>query len=75
MPETFPARAEIPKITGQRPGPASVTRGNVADFQTRKNHPGDPNCLAAQRGFELLNPETRPATGKGLTANSGAIGA
>src|SRR5580704_13472225 len=31
--------------------------------------------LAAQRGFELLNPETRPATGKGLTANSGAIGA
>jgi hypothetical protein len=31
--------------------------------------------LAAQRGFELLNPETRPAPGKGLTANSGAIGA
>ena len=33
------------------------------------------DSLAAQRGFELLNPEMRPATGKGLTANSGAIGA
>jgi hypothetical protein len=31
--------------------------------------------VAAQRGFELLNPETQPAPGKGLTANSGAIGA
>ena len=29
-PETFPARAEIPKITGQRLGRATLTRGNVA---------------------------------------------
>ena len=29
-PETYPARAEISKITGQRLGSASLTRGNVA---------------------------------------------
>src|ERR1700730_14056629 len=32
--------------------------------------PPRPDCLAAQRGFELLNPETRAAFGKGLTANA-----
>src|SRR5580704_8608234 len=36
-PETFPARAEIPKITGQRLGSASVTRGNVAGSHTPGN--------------------------------------
>ncbi len=37
-PETYPARAEIPKITGQRLGSASVTRGNVADSHTPGNN-------------------------------------
>ena len=32
-----PARAEIPKITGQRLGSASVTRGNVAGSHTPGN--------------------------------------
>src|SRR6202030_4077312 len=36
-PETYPARAEIPKITGQRLGSASVTRGNVAGSHTPGN--------------------------------------
>src|SRR6202035_174176 len=36
-PETFPARAEIPKITGQRLGSASLTRGNVAGSHTPGN--------------------------------------
>src|ERR1700730_7822232 len=34
----------------------------------REITPRRPDCLAAQRGFELLNPETRPARGKCLTA-------
>ena len=33
-PETFPAWAEIPKITDQRLGSASLTRGNVAGSHT-----------------------------------------
>jgi hypothetical protein len=37
-PETYPARAEIPKITGQRLGSASVTRGNVAGYHTPGNN-------------------------------------
>src|SRR5580704_5466119 len=36
-PETYPARAEIPKITGQRLGSASVTRGNVVGSHTPGN--------------------------------------
>src|SRR4029077_2687171 len=36
-PETYHARAEIPKITGQRLGSASVTRGNVAGSHTPGN--------------------------------------
>src|ERR1700730_475446 len=35
-PETFPARAEIPKITDQRLGRASLTRGNVAGSHIRE---------------------------------------
>ena len=37
VPEIYPARAEIPKITGQRLGSASVTRGNVAGSHTPGN--------------------------------------
>src|ERR1700731_1675298 len=37
-PETFPARAEIPKITDQRLGRASLTRGNVAGSHTPGNN-------------------------------------
>ena len=37
-PETYPARAEIPKITGQRLGHANLTRGNVADSHTPGNN-------------------------------------
>jgi hypothetical protein len=37
-PETYPARAEIPKITGQRLGSASVIRGNVAGSHTPGNN-------------------------------------
>ena len=36
-PETYRARAEIPKITGQRLASASVTRGNVAGSHTPGN--------------------------------------
>jgi hypothetical protein len=36
-PETYPARAEVPKITGERLGSASVTRGNVAGSHTPGN--------------------------------------
>jgi|SRR5580700_1795556 hypothetical protein len=36
-PETYSARSEIPKITGQRLGSASVTRGNVAGSHTPGN--------------------------------------
>src|ERR1700724_836372 len=46
-PETFPARAEIPKIAGQRLGRASLTRGNVADSHT----PGN----STPEGFEPLH--------------------
>ena len=35
--EIYPARAEIPKIAGQRLGSASVTRGNVAGSHTPGN--------------------------------------
>src|ERR1700719_4596792 len=38
VPEIYPARAEIPKITGQRLGSASVTRGNVAGSHTPGNN-------------------------------------
>src|SRR5580700_10601025 len=61
-PETYPARAEIPRITGQRLGSASVTRGNAAGSHTPGNItpetrlPGEPpdggikiRCLAAWR--------------------------
>ena len=37
VPEIYPARAEIPRITGQRLGSASVTRGNVAGSHTLGN--------------------------------------
>jgi hypothetical protein len=37
VPEIYPARAEIPKITGQSLGSASVTRGNVAGSHTPGN--------------------------------------
>src|SRR5580704_12370543 len=37
-PETFPARAEMPQIAGQRLGRAGVTRGNVADSHTPGNN-------------------------------------
>jgi hypothetical protein len=36
-PETYPARAEIPRITDQRQGSASVTRGNAAGSHTPGN--------------------------------------
>src|SRR3984893_9030900 len=36
--ETRPLRAEIPQITGQRLGRASLTRGNVADSRTPGNN-------------------------------------
>jgi len=37
-PETYPARAEIPKITDQRLGRASLTRGNVNGSHTPGNN-------------------------------------
>ena len=37
-PETYPARAEIPKIADQRPAPATVTRANVAGSHTPGNN-------------------------------------
>jgi hypothetical protein len=37
-PETRPAWVEIPEIAGQRPGRASLTRGNVADSHTPGNN-------------------------------------
>src|ERR1700736_3000761 len=74
-PETFPARAEIPKITDQRLGRASLTRGNVADSHTPGNNTTEtrlPGCPERIRTLESR--DARPAPGKGVTANSGAIG-
>src|SRR6202035_701817 len=60
-PETFPTRAEMPQIAGQRLGRASLTRRNVADSHTPGNNtpetrlPGPPHggikirCLTAWR--------------------------
>src|ERR1700738_432337 len=52
-PETRAQRTEMPEIARQRPAPASLTRGNISDF----HRPGKtrPNCVPAQRGFELGN--------------------
>src|SRR6202011_53346 len=46
-PETYPARVEIPKITGQRLGRASLTRGNVAggNNTTETGLPGCPERI------------------------------
>jgi hypothetical protein len=57
-PETYPARAEIPKITGQRLGSASVTRGNVVGSHT-----------LAERIRTLESRDARPVPGRALTAN------
>ncbi len=54
-PETYPARAEIPKITGQRLGSASVTRGNVAGSRTPGNITPEtqlPGCPERIRTFK-----------------------
>jgi hypothetical protein len=45
-PEAYPARAEIPKIAGQRLGSVSVTRGNIAGSHTPGNITRRPDCLA-----------------------------
>src|SRR6202011_998032 len=55
VPETYPARAEIPKITGQRLGSASVTRGNAACSHTLENITPEtrlPGCSERIRTFE-----------------------
>src|ERR1700719_628169 len=44
-------------------------RGYSDHCQNQKSEAICEEFVAAQRGFELLNPETRPAPGKGLTAN------
>jgi hypothetical protein len=40
-----------------------------------ENTPPGPNCVIAQRGFELLNPGTQARSGKRLAPKVGAIGA
>src|ERR1700730_175355 len=76
-PETFPARAEIPKITDQRLGRASLTRGNVAGSHTPGNntteteHDRDraealePTARAVDDAFEFVQP-----VGAGRTVTS-----
>jgi hypothetical protein len=66
----------MPQIAGQRLGLAGVTRGNVADSHTPGNKTPEtrlPGCPERIRTLESR--DARPAPGKGLTANSGAIGA
>ena len=63
------ARARATTVTGLK------LKASYAQWGGEHGQFGERCDLAAQRGFELLNPETRPAPGKGLTANSGAIGA
>ena len=70
VPEIYPARAEIPKITGQRLGSASVTRGNVAGSHTPGNitpETGLPGCPERIRTLE--SGDARPVPGRALTAN------
>ena len=64
VPEIYPARAEIPKITGQRLGSASVTRGNVAGSHTPGNITPEtrlPGCPERIRTLESR--DARPAPG------------
>jgi hypothetical protein len=49
--------------TKQRPVPASLTNGNAGDTPSPGNDTPRLDCLAAQRGFELFNPETRDKRG------------
>ena len=66
VPETYPARAEIPKITGQRLGSASVTRGNAAGSHTlgkinpETRLPGCPQRIRTQKcNLELSHAHIR----------------
>ena len=64
-PEIYPARTEIPKITGQRLGSASVTRGNAAGSHTLgKYHSGDPTAWLGRddSNFRMAESESAGAT-------------
>src|SRR6202030_2373080 len=61
VPEIYPARAEIPKITGQRLGSASVTRGNVAGSHTPGNNTPETRLPGCPERIRTL--ESRDAAG------------
>ena len=60
-PEAYPARAEIPKIAGQRLGSVSVTRGNIAGSHTPGNNTTETRLPGRPERIRTL--ESRDAVG------------
>jgi hypothetical protein len=75
-PKTRPAQTEMAKIAGQRLGHANLTRGNVGDSTPPGNNTPETGLAGCPERIRTLESgDARPAPGKGLTANGGAIGA
>src|ERR1700730_7131499 len=69
-PLTRPQNTEMPEIAGQRLRRIGLTRGNIGDSPPPRNN--NPETGLAGCPERIRTPEsrdTRPATGRGLTAN------
>jgi hypothetical protein len=76
VPELYPARAEIPKITGQRLGSASVIRGNVAGSHTPGNNTPETRLRTKSAEQILVHPiaGATTATTERITSKNAARG-
>ena len=71
--ETQAQRTQTREIAGQRPGPASLTRGNVGNSSPPRNNTSETGLPGCPERIRTLESRDAGSPGKGLTAIAGRL--